>query len=167
MHRNRLKNKNRVKTEKEYRCFFFVNMYMAGVHAGIQAQHAITELEHRYMKDGGDLTPEQKAHFSKIIEDYREFDRTTVVLNGGMQGQLNDLIEILCSPDNQYPWADFCESEYALNGALTCVAVILPKSVYGMDKEQMKDIRERDAFGLPLMFEEELMLFKSRCNLVK
>jgi hypothetical protein len=72
-------------------------------------------------------------HSPKLLEVTREWagiHKTTILLNGGMEKSLKDLLPIFFSKDNPYPWASFNESEEALNGTLTNVSIILPKKIY-------------------------------------
>lgn len=115
--------------ENNYRCYHFANMYLPALHAGIQSQHCLAEMFVKYL----DVTNETMLQ-NLILKDWATFDKTTIVVNGGMSGQLKEIAELFSSKDNPYPWATFSETEYALNGALTNVGIILPEKVYAYDK---------------------------------
>ncbi len=110
------------KQEQELRVYFFQNMYLQGIHAGIQSQHTTAEMFVKYL-------PFQHQG-SDILYNWANNYKTTIVLNGGMQGDLEEAIKVFDTKDNPYPWAFFKESEYALGGALTNVGIILPEKIY-------------------------------------
>ena len=49
--------------------------------------------------------------------------------NGGYSSHLKDLCRLF-DDQTKYPWAYFKESQAALDGALTCVGIILPDHIY-------------------------------------
>lgn len=105
---------------EELRAYFFVNMYLSGIHAGIQAQHCTAEMFARYDK----ARPDEK----KVLHDWANEHKTTILLNAGYQSELHKITALLIN--SGYPWAVFGESVEALNGATTCSGVILPKKMY-------------------------------------
>ena len=116
--------------QENLRAYFFQNMYLQGIQAGIQTQHTTTEMFVKYIIRGGSCYTKKEAIFDDWVCDHK----TTIVLNGGMSGDLLELEKLLSSEDNPYPWSSFRESEYALNGALTNVGIILPEKVYSYYK---------------------------------
>jgi len=117
--------------QENLRAYFFQNMYLQGIQAGIQTQHTTTEMFVKYNY------PTAKLAFGVqliTLMDWASLHKTTIVLNGGMSGDLLELEQLLSSEDNPYPWSSFRESEYALNGALTSVGIVLPEKVYGYYK---------------------------------
>lgn len=115
--------------ESNYRCYHFANMYLPALHAGIQSQHCLAEMFIKYQ------TPSHRYNAKKIkLYSWAKQYKTTIVVNGGMSGNLEEIVELFSSEDNPYPWSYFKETEYALNGALTNVGIILPEKVYGYDK---------------------------------
>lgn len=106
------------------RCYHFQNMYLSGIHAGIQTAHTQHELAMRYRP--GHSSPELIKKYTNWAQNYK----TIVVLNGGMANKLSDLELFLESPENTYPWASFHESEEALNGCITNIGIVLPESFY-------------------------------------
>ena len=114
--------------EDNYRCYHFANMYLPALHAGIQSQHCLAEMFVKYQSPSHRFCPKKTKLYS-----WAEFDKITIVVNGGMSGQLQEIVELFESEDNPYPWASFSETEFALNGALTNVGIILPEKVYVHD----------------------------------
>ena len=101
---------------QELRAYFFTNMYVVGIHAGIQAQHCTTEMFLKYQPDG--FVPESLGcmeHLKEdILYDWARDYKTTIILNGGYQGNLERITTILDNENNPYPWDFFCESDDAL-----------------------------------------------------
>lgn len=136
------------------RCYHFCNMYLAGVHAGIQSAHAQHELAVKYLKP----MHEREAEWETIeawtrdrdaqdrgAEQYLEWaenHKTMILLNAGMMGDLLKLETILSSEDNTFPFATFREDEYALNKALTNVCVVLPYQMYELSYHIMQFDKE-------------------------
>lgn len=115
------------------RCYNINCFYLSGIHAGIQSGHAQKELSLKYLvKDNHRQGPQAKA----ILVEYLEFHKTVIVLNGGMVGDLLKVEEFLAQEGNtDYAWASFRESEFALNGTLTNIALILPWHIYAYKNE--------------------------------
>lgn len=119
------------------RCYHFCNMYLAGVHAGIQSAHAQHELAMKYLGDGFNTEmfdsefPHVQAAFSLV--DWAKNHKTIILLNGGMQGDILKMEQFLDGCNDRYPHASFREDEYALNGALTNVCVVLPYEMYELN----------------------------------
>lgn len=112
------------------RCYHINNFYLNGIHAGIQSAHAQHELAVKYLGD----TVQKNPYFTPARESYLEWatkHKTIIVLNGGMQCDLERWVELLSrNPVNAYAWAPFHEAQEALNGALTNVALVLPEHIY-------------------------------------
>lgn len=106
----------------ELRAYFFNNMYLQGIHAGVQSQHTTVEM---FLDYSGSGTKEEM-----ILFEWAQCHKTTIVLNGGMQSQLDEIRAHMNSKDNPYPWSVFVESEEALNGCLTNVGIILPEKIF-------------------------------------
>ncbi len=111
------------------RAYFFQNMYLTGVHAGIQSQHTTAEMFVKYNMKEGYL----------VLADWARYHKTTIVLNGGYASNLVRICKLLDNPENPYPWAYFKESEEALNGCLTNVGVILPERVFSADVDYQEN----------------------------
>lgn len=119
------------------RCYHLCNFYLAGIHAGIQSGHAQHELAIKYLTNDSPTEP----HLVAAEDGYREWaenHKTMVLLNGGMA---KDLLEFECflqSKDHGYAWAAFREEEAAINGAITNVAIVLPKKMYTNARDIIK-----------------------------
>lgn len=119
------------------RCYHFCNFYLAGIHAGIQAAHAQHELAIKYVGDGHNPEmfdsefPHVQAAFSYV--DWAKNHKTMILLNAGMMGDLVKLESFLSTCNDRYPHASFREDQYALNGALTNVCIVLPYEMYELN----------------------------------
>tara|TARA_R110002020_G_scaffold475286_2_gene709424 strand:+ start:332 stop:790 length:459 start_codon:yes stop_codon:yes gene_type:complete len=115
-------------SENNYRAYFFNNMYLTGIHAGIQAQHCTAEMFIKY--SGSDW-------YSSLGETLKEWafnHKTTIILNGGYASNLTRIENLLNESSNKYPWACFNESMDALEGCITSVGIILPEEIYDYNK---------------------------------
>lgn len=121
------------------RMYCVVNQYIAGIHAGIQSAHAITEIFRDY-------TP-TKTTAARLLIDWADDDKTIIVLNGGYQSSLQGLCEKLKPLSGSYPWASFCEEQDALNGAMTAVAVVLPEYMYAPQYADVVDLALRPGYN--------------------
>jgi hypothetical protein len=101
------------------RAYFFQNFYLQGVHAGIQSQHTTAEMFVKYLADSKN---------KDMLYEWAMQHKTTIVLNGGMQSDLEGIEYTLTYC--RWPWASFREDQRALNGTLTNVGVILPEYIY-------------------------------------
>jgi len=145
----------------EYRLYAFGNFYLSSIQQGIQAAHATVEL---FLKDSaGQLDTRQSHH----LHDWAEFHKTMVLLNGGDCESLKQLVGILTSPDNPFPWALFREEKSALNGALTSVVIVLPERMY--NSEITDPLLEQAAMGHAVLtsFERKFLEFKKGCGLAR
>jgi len=107
------------------RAYFFGNQYLSSIQQSIQAAHVISEMFINYPMPA-DATP-APAHF---LYDWAENHKTIILLNGGYSDNIRRLLIDFDDPQNPYPWEDFCESHEALDGALTCVGIVLPEKIY-------------------------------------
>lgn len=114
------------------RMYCVVNQYIAGIHAGIQSAHAMTEVFLDY--------PQRRNKASNLLWDWADSDKTMIVLNGGYQSNLQGLCSKLSILSGTYPWAFFCEEHDALNGAMTAVAVVLPEYMYNPQYMEVTDL---------------------------
>lgn len=105
-----------------YRCYHFNNFYLAGIHAGIQAAHAQHELSYKYQDSHGSTF--------RAYQDWVESHKTLILLNAGMAKDLEELVTFFQSAENPFPWAEWRESEEALNGCITSIAMVLPNKIY-------------------------------------
>lgn len=158
------------------RCYHFSNMYLSSIQQGIQSAHAQMELFIKYKNK----TPEKD-----ILFDWAENHKTMIVLNGGYLSTMVEAVHFFNTPKNPYPFSTFYESEDALGGILTNIAIILPEKIYKtsefirkrlIDKDH-NIIKEIDAdtfndvviklqeFGYFTEFEKELCVFLNNFNL--
>jgi hypothetical protein len=132
------------------RAYFFQNMYLTGMHAGIQSQHTTAEMFLRYpqinMYDYARAVgsnPDAKVVRAAIradeLYDWAEFHKTTIVLNGGYAENLEELVKFLNTSENLHPWSYFKESKEALNGCITNVGIIVPEVVYKTTREELAE----------------------------
>lgn len=108
------------------RFYSFVNaLYMSQVQWGIQTQHCTADMFVRY--DHGQLTPQRDTLFT-----WAKYHKTTIILNGGNCADLQNLnVELQeYTRELQLPNCAFREDVQSLNGALTCVGVVVPEIVY-------------------------------------
>lgn len=110
------------------RCYHINNFYLSGIHAGIQSAHAQHEMALKYLVK---KKHNQDASAAESYIEWIENHKTIVVLNGGMSKDLLVWQEFLSRPANSnLAWAAFSESEEALNGAITNIALVLPPRMY-------------------------------------
>jgi len=111
------------------KAYFFNNMYLQGIQAGIQAQHCTAELFAKYDHNiyGSYPLPEKE-----ILFDWANNHKTTIILNGGDHNNLDDIYGIIESLANltTLPFAVFHEE--GVNDAITSVGIIVPEDVYTM-----------------------------------
>ncbi len=109
------------------RAYFFGNMYLSSIQQGIQAAHVVGDMFVKYrMQD--DECPQNILY--KWAEDYK----TMILLSAGYSEEIYNLEGFFKSGQNPYPWASFHEGVDALDGALTCVGIILPEEIYNASK---------------------------------
>lgn len=152
------------------RLYSFGNMYLGGVQAGIQCQHATTELWVKYQHESQRVLMEWACNY-----------KTTILLNGGMANNLEDLKSFLAgrsnpNGENKLPWAYFNESTEALGGCITNVCVVVPERIYSEDLhykeyEYMNYVAVKMGENIPLheylsSFEFELFKRIKRCRLI-
>ena len=117
------------------RAYFFGNMYLSSIQQGIQAAHVVAEMSLKYSAEASTRGPGP-------FNDWAENHKTMVLLNAGYGEEIHDLVRFF--GQGQYHWASFNEGQDALDGALTCVGVILPEKIY----ELSKLIRDPDEFKI-------------------
>jgi hypothetical protein len=113
------------------RFYSFTNMYTSGIHAGIQTAHAVHSMMSKYR--GRDGSPPKEL---KLI-DWADDHQTIIVLNGGYHENLNAIYEQLkpISAELELPIIKWAESKAALNGATTAVGIVVPQSIYDLDRD--------------------------------
>lgn len=154
-----------------YRCYHLANMYLAGIQAGIQSAHAQHVLAQKYafpIIDGKQPSPAFKPY-----REWAENHQTIICLNAGYAANLESVVDILDSENNPMAWVEWHESEEALNGAITNVAVVLPERIYANNQAAGKasasiiygpDIdKNKNSFKVKTgRGDEELVLFRSK-----
>lgn len=104
------------------RTYYFNNMYLAGIHNGIQAGHAKDEMWAAVTDHRGD------PKFD-VVRDFAKNHKTFVILMGGDHKFLQDTyLNLFCRKDNPHPHAWF--KEPGLNDAVTSLAIIIPDRLY-------------------------------------
>ena len=109
------------------RAYYFGNMYLSSIQQGIQAAHVTHELFLKYQFD------ETLDHTNVTLETLYKWagdHKTMILLNGGYSDNLRKLINTFSNRQNPYPWAYFNEGQDSLDGALTCVGIVLPETIY-------------------------------------
>lgn len=110
----------------EYRLYTFTNMYLSDIQRGIQSAHLVHQLFIDWMfEDHHD--PAWQA-----LIGWAKNDKTMIVLNGGYSSNLAEIYGALShvAENLGLPYASWYESKDALDGALTCVGVIVPDIIY-------------------------------------
>ena len=97
------------------------NMYLSSIQQGIQAFHCL-----------GEMVSNRGAEIG-MVDEWLHNHKTLICLNGGNNAKLEDTWEFLNDPQNVYPYAKFHEDEQSMGGMLTCVGIIVPKEIYGID----------------------------------
>ena len=125
------------------RAYYFGNMYLSSIQQGIQALHCTSEM---YLKYGApnDCCSIPEPEKGKDLYNWGMDDKTVVLLNGGDHSALLKINEYMDSDENPYAWANWCEGDPDLNGAMTCVSIILPPRIYESAKEMRRPPRYRD-----------------------
>lgn len=108
------------------RAYFFMNMYLSSIQNGIQSAHVVAELFYKYQINNGSHRSNQYCQ----LMDWANRHKTMILLNAGYSEELHNLQEFFLSDNNHYPWALFKESQEALDGAFTCIGIILPERIY-------------------------------------
>jgi hypothetical protein len=113
------------------RYYAFANMYINGVHTGIQAGHALDQMWLKYtemIEQRVDLyTPIYPVQFA-FMRTFSKDHMTFVYLNGGDHEMLSDLFGFISTNDGSLPFQLFREP--GLNNAITAVGIILPETLY-------------------------------------
>jgi hypothetical protein len=97
------------------------NMYLSSIQQGIQAAHCVAEMSRLWMSN-------------KMVSDWIVTHKTLICLNGGNNQSLNEFYEFV-QYQKQFPVAKFHEDEQSMAGMLTCVGIIVPETIYGIDLE--------------------------------
>lgn len=99
------------------------NFYLSSIQQGIQALHVLGEMvatDYNY----GSGKP-------AVLQEWLHNHKTVICLNGGTSHDLRELWLLLSDPRNtEFPVAKFNEDNVSLDGALTCVGIVLPERLY-------------------------------------
>lgn len=100
------------------------NYYLSSIQQGIQALHVLGEMVAKYSEFMSDTS-------TQVLYGWMHNHKTVVCLNGGDSHDLRELWLLLSDPRNTYlPVAKFNEDQVSLDGALTCVGIVLPERLY-------------------------------------
>lgn len=114
------------------RLYSFGNMYLSSIQQGIQALHASTEIMLKY-DDTIDEIDQQL-----MFMDWAQNHKTVQLMNGGFGRHIRELHDWFQQETDagqcRYPFAKFHEEADALDGAITCTAIVLPERVYHLAK---------------------------------
>lgn len=113
--------------QTKFRCYHFNNFYFNGVHAGIQSHHSFMEIFNK-VKD----KPDSQQY--RMLDEWSSNHKTVIVLNGGMQFNLEELEMFFDNMDNPFPWASFREGKEATNESLTNIGIVLPDYIYEISR---------------------------------
>lgn len=135
------------------RLYSITNMYMNGIHSGIQTQHSTVELFVKYP-----ITNSKTHNSANIIHDWAKNHKTTIVLNGGMHDSLMKVLHLLQEwgyhNDEALPFAPFFEP--GINNALTSISIIMPQDAIDFMSE-IRTKKPRDG----IMTTEYIELYNS------
>jgi hypothetical protein len=124
----------------EYRLYTFGHFQLSSIQQGIQAGHAAVRLVDSYRYPQMDFGDEEEYRkMCDMVHEWVTKHETFVCKNGGNSESLAEIQAFLSRPDSTYPWASFYESEEAMQGLLTCLAVILPSKIYEDGIKYIKD----------------------------
>jgi hypothetical protein len=104
------------------RLYSFTNYYLSPLQQGLQTAHVVSTLFAKYL-------PSDTIQ-AEGLYDWAENHQTIVILNGGNQADLRDLLQFFVQGDHRFPYTFFKEDEQSLNDCLTCVGIVLPEYIY-------------------------------------
>lgn len=105
------------------RCYHLSNMYLSSIQHGVQSAHSQMELFIKY-KDSDNTTQ------SELLYEWGQYHKTMIILNGGFLSNMIEALEFFKNENNPYPFTAFYESEDAMGGMLTNIAIVLPEKIY-------------------------------------
>jgi len=144
------------------RCYHFSNMYLSSIQVGIQSAHAQMELFVKYNPSKAKVD----AMAVDLLYEWAERHKTMICLNAGFNSEMEAIKGFLKSKDNPYPWSAFYESEEAMGGLLTNIAIVLPEDVYSVNAKTL-DIAAQAGMWSPTTehltdFDKDLIRMKSQ-----
>lgn len=101
------------------RLYSFVNYYLSDLQRGLQTAHLVSELYMKYRFSSSRVT--------FILDAWAYMNKTIIILNGGNQKNLSDILHQFQKAGLNYPYTMFQEDDDSLNNALTCVGIIFPE----------------------------------------
>lgn len=107
------------------RAYFLCNYYLSSVQQGIQAAHCVADMFCRYGKHSQWQTHE-------MLYTWAKDHKTMILLNGGNHKELETNfynIQVMCEALG-YPYGIFAEDQQSLNGAITCVGLVVEPHIY-------------------------------------
>lgn len=116
----------------KYRMYGFVPTQLSGIQKGIQFGHAVVEFLNEYG---------QRAEGFEIdeVEQWREHDKTFVILDGGTFPNMELLKHELYYGEMKFPYVSFFQ-EPDMNDAITGIAFLVPSTIYDWDYTGMASI---------------------------
>lgn len=125
-------------------------MYLSPIQQGIQTAHAVHDMFVKY--GSGMFQSDIRGVSYGLLTDWAESHKTIIVLNGGNSLILEQSYDRIAKAADKvgFPYVKFHEDDQSLNGALTCVGVVLPESVYTLNVEE--------AINDPVVSREEIQL---------
>ena len=116
---------------QEWRCYHFGNFYLSSIQQGIQSAHGQMELFNKYCPNIYNDNEIEDCPAIDMLFTWSNKHKTMICLSGGDNNSLLDIKDIICVGENPYPNSYFNESNDALNGVLTNVAIVLPERIFG------------------------------------
>lgn len=111
------------------RAYFFNNMYLNGIHNGIQGGHALDQMWLKYVDMFFDNPKNPQVEMLHYVRKFSKKHKTFIML---MAGEHQDMMEtfrkLFKRADNPYPFERFLEP--GLNNTLTSICIIIPKCLY-------------------------------------
>lgn len=114
---------------QKYRLYAFVHSYLSGIQKGLQTAHLVAEMGNKL----------KKKREKEIFHVWSNYDKTIIILDGGNQNSLNDILLLLVN--RGFPCASFVEDYESLNECVTVVGAILPESIYGEEPKNEEDLK--------------------------
>lgn len=99
-------------------------MYISDIQRGIQTHHMFGNM----LVDATDRSRDECYVMDQVV-DWARNHQTIVILNGGDESRLSNLLSLFQTQDN-FPIGAFREP--ALGNALTSVGIILPERIYSV-----------------------------------
>lgn len=112
----------------ELRLYSFVNFYLSSIQQGIQTGHCAVDLVRKYTPWPLNKYDEARAKQEQLVADWADNHKTFIILNGGDLDGVIEARKIIMQAE--VPWESFYESQGALGGMLTCVACVLPETIF-------------------------------------